>query len=63
MKREFFFHHLKLWVAVVGENLTKGEGLASYRPFGYERVYLPLCKVADTPFHIQGVDMPLSLQV
>ena len=21
---------------------------------GYERVYLPLCKVADTPFHIQG---------
>ena len=26
-------------------------------PFGYERVYLPLCKVADTPFHIQGDDM------
>ena len=24
------------------------------RPLGYERVYLPLCKVADTPFHIQG---------
>ena len=24
-----------------------------YRPLGYERVYLPLCKVADTPFHIQ----------
>ena len=23
-------------------------------PLGYERVYLPLCKVADTPFHIQG---------
>ena len=22
------------------------------RPFGYERVYLPICK--DTPFHIQG---------
>ena len=22
-------------------------------PFGYERVYLPLCKVADTPFNIQ----------
>ena len=21
---------------------------------GYERVYLPLCKVADTPFHVQG---------
>ena len=23
-------------------------------PLTYERVYLPLCKVADTPFHIQG---------
>ena len=22
------------------------------RRLGYERVYLPLCKVADTPFHI-----------
>ena len=27
-----------------------------FRPFGYERVYLPLYKVADTPFHIQGSD-------
>ena len=27
---------------------------ATNRPLGYERVYLPLCKVADTPFHIQG---------
>ena len=26
------------------------------RHLGYERVYLPLCKVADTPFHIQGVE-------
>ena len=24
------------------------------RPLGYERVYLPLCAVADTPFHIQA---------
>ena len=23
------------------------------RPLGYEKVYLPLCEVADTPFHIQ----------
>ena len=23
-------------------------------PLGYEMVYLPLTKVADTPFHIQG---------
>ena len=29
-----------------------------YRPLGYERVYLPLCKVADTPFHIQGDVIP-----
>ena len=28
-----------------------------YRPLGYERVYLPLYKVADTPFHIQGDDI------
>ena len=25
---------------------------SQYRPFGYEKVYLPLCKVADTPFYI-----------
>ena len=28
-----------------------------YRPLGYERVYLPLFKVADTPFHIQGDEL------
>ena len=28
-----------------------------YRPLGYERVYLPLYKVADTPFNIQGGDI------
>ena len=28
-----------------------------FRPLGYERVYLPLCKVADAPFHIQGDEM------
>ena len=26
------------------------------RPLGYERMYLPLNKVTDTPFHIQGDD-------
>ena len=33
---------------------TEVEGILClwYRPFGYERVYLPLCKVTDTPFHI-----------
>ena len=27
------------------------------RPLGYEKVYLPPYKVADTPFHIQGEDI------
>ena len=27
------------------------------RPLGYERLYLPLYKVADTPFHIQRGDL------
>ena len=27
---------------------------STYRLLGYERVYLPLCGVAYTPFHIQG---------
>ena len=28
-----------------------------FRPLEYERVYLPLYQVADTPFHIQGDDL------
>ena len=28
----------------------------TYRPLEYERVYLPLYNVADTPFHIQEGD-------
>ena len=31
--------------------------LKSHRPLGYERVYLPLYKVADTPFYVQGDDI------
>ena len=26
-------------------------------PLGYERVYLPLREVADTPFHVQGEEL------
>ena len=33
--------------------------ISIYRPLEYERVYLPLCKVADTPFHNQGDDILL----
>ena len=29
----------------------------TYHPLGYKRVYLPLYKVADTPFHIQRDNM------
>ena len=28
---------------------------------GYERVFLPFCQVADTPFHIQGEDVSRQL--
>ena len=28
--------------------------ISANRPLGYGRVYLPLHKVTDTPFHIQG---------
>ena len=28
----------------------------TFRPLGFERVYLPLYKVADTPFHIKRDD-------
>ena len=31
------------------------------RPIGYKSVYLPLSKVADTPSHIQGVDMWVTI--
>ena len=30
-----------------------------YSPLGYERVYLPLCEVADTPFHIPAENLCL----
>ena len=29
----------------------------TFRPLGYERVFLPLYKVADAPFHIQSDDL------
>ena len=28
--------------------------LTEFRPLGYEKMYLPLYQVADTPFHILG---------
>ena len=32
----------------------------TYRPLGYKSVYLPLCKVADTPCHVQGGDTQIE---
>ena len=47
---------------VYTKNIHRSKGKPTdtgiYRPLGYERVYLPLCKVPDTPSHIQGDDSP-----
>ena len=32
-------------------------------PPGYERVYLPLCEVVDTPFHIQENDILKKISI
>ena len=51
------------FVTPKGENVNSEELEAiklqqsSFRTLGYERVYLPLQEVADTPFHIQGDDL------
>ena len=37
------------------EEIMLGTVIWTYRPLGYEKVYLPLYKVTDTPFHIQGL--------
>ena len=42
---------------VDGGPACKQHWFNTHRPFGYERVYLSLYKVADTPFNIQGDDM------
>ena len=51
---------VKWWAATLAHKLThivNISDLVIHRSLGYERVYLPLCKVADTPYHIQGDDM------
>ena len=37
--------------------------MSASRPLGYGRVYLPLCKVADTPFHGQEDEVFATRQV
>ena len=33
------------------------------RPLGYERVHLPLCEVADAPFHIQDDELQFAVEL
>ena len=49
------FHFLDFLACFSPSDTTVDLGL--YCPLGYERVYVPLCKVAHTPFHIRGNDM------
>ena len=35
-------------------DMTTNTFCSAHHQLGYVRVYLPLCGVADTPFHIQG---------
>ena len=53
---------LNLLHIIIGRDGHLGQLYAQdlIRPIGYEMVYLPLCKVADTPFHIQGDGMSTS---
>ena len=44
----------KQWGGLEGGSKVRLASVWTLRPLGYERVYLPLYKVADTPFHIQG---------
>ena len=49
----------RTWMRTRGREATSSSAAheTPNRPSGYERVYLPLCEVADTPFHIQGDEM------
>ena len=37
--------------------------MRTLRPLEYERVYMSLYKVADTPFHIQGDDFSIGIPI
>ena len=47
----------KVYIILTLRSDSSGIRRTIFRPLGYERVYLPLYKVADTPFHIQGDDL------
>ena len=49
--------HLCTYISILAYHLVANFDIDSStlnRPLRYERMYLPLYKVADTPFHIQG---------
>ena len=47
-----------MWSRVAGINADYSPSMMRTRsPLAYERMHLPLCKVADAPFHIQRGDV------
>ena len=52
--KTFCFHYWESLEQLKHQALME---MAIFRPFWYERVYLPPHKVADTPFHIKGDDV------
>ena len=47
-----------MWSRVAGINADYLSSMMRTRsPLAYERMHLPLCKVADAPFHIQRGDV------
>ena len=67
MRLTHIFNHfnfdikLQGWIAFPIHTLYiyahNGRCVGLFRHLGYERVYLPLYKVGDTPFHIRGNDL------
>ena len=53
----FRWHDTQFHVSINCLHFVKAEGIC--RPLEYERVYLPLCKVADIPLYIQGDELEI----
>ena len=53
--------HLSYRYSIADHMHNKLSFAASFRSFGYETVYQPLYKVADTPFHIHEGDFFLLI--
>ena len=56
-QRKFFDEHRIIQEPSMSDPLRRvSKHCFIQRHLGYERVYLPLYKVADRPFHVQGDD-------